>query len=207
MFTVWCNDIWSKVCVSCLHYICLSHVFDDHIQNIIYRISADISDIRIFFLPNIIICISPKNPKSVGPYFLPSRTTWLAEACKIENKLKCKIWNSLIKNLRWNRCQARKTVCEEYQGISSTALNGPCCTHRWAEGSKRTSPDMWADPAADPSIQRNVSFMHVLRGGVTLEVLAAVDVTVAELDLCIKTVRGSEGWRGRGGVESHLKSC
>ncbi len=43
-------------------------VFDNHIQNIMHRISADISDIGIFFLSIICIDISPKNPVSVGPW-------------------------------------------------------------------------------------------------------------------------------------------
>ncbi len=37
------------------------------IQNIIYVMSADISDIGIFLLPNVISGIGPKTPISVGP--------------------------------------------------------------------------------------------------------------------------------------------
>ncbi len=68
-FIVRCNDVWNKICwISCLHYISLSHVFDNYIQNIICRISADISDIGIFLLPDIVIGIGPKNPISDRPY-------------------------------------------------------------------------------------------------------------------------------------------
>ncbi len=40
----------------------LLHTFDNHIQNISYRISADISDMGIFLLPN--IGIGSKSPIS-----------------------------------------------------------------------------------------------------------------------------------------------
>ncbi len=38
---------------------------DNHIQNITFKILADISDIGIFLLPDTVINISPKNPISV----------------------------------------------------------------------------------------------------------------------------------------------
>ncbi len=45
----------------------LAYVFDYYIQNIVSKILANISDIGIFFLPNIGIDICPKNPMAVGP--------------------------------------------------------------------------------------------------------------------------------------------
>ncbi len=73
MFTGQYADVWNKVCrISCLNNISLLHIFDNHIQNISYVISANISDIGMFLLLNIGIGISPKNPISVGPYSTPT---------------------------------------------------------------------------------------------------------------------------------------
>ncbi len=47
-------------------YIGLPHVFDNHIQSIIYRILANYIGFLNFLAPNIVIGVSPKNPKS--PY-------------------------------------------------------------------------------------------------------------------------------------------
>ncbi len=49
--------------------ISLVHIFDYYIQNVMYKISADILDIGIVLFPNIGIGISPKNTVLVGPYF------------------------------------------------------------------------------------------------------------------------------------------
>ncbi len=58
VFTGQYTDVWSKFCrILCLHNVSLLHVFDNHIQNISYRISTNIFDIGIFVLPDIgIVC-------------------------------------------------------------------------------------------------------------------------------------------------------
>ncbi len=67
-FTGQYTEVWNEVgWISGLHNISLLHVFDNHIENIIYRIWADILDISIFLLPNISIGTGPKNPISVRP--------------------------------------------------------------------------------------------------------------------------------------------
>ncbi len=71
MFTVQRTYFWNKVWkVSCLHFLSLSHVSDNHIQNITCRILVDISDIKIFLLPIYRYQHHPKKiPFQLGPNF------------------------------------------------------------------------------------------------------------------------------------------
>ncbi len=54
-----------EIKTSCLHYISLPQVFDNHIQAILYLYIK--SYIQIFFLPNMHIGIAPKIPYQLGP--------------------------------------------------------------------------------------------------------------------------------------------
>ncbi len=66
VFAVYSTDVGNKgFQIPCLHYMSLQ-VFDYYIQNIIYKILANISDIGIFLLPNIRCGSGPKNPILVG---------------------------------------------------------------------------------------------------------------------------------------------
>ncbi len=66
MLTVHCADVWKKFVryPASITYRCYTY---NHIQNIVFRILAEISDIGIFLLPNISIGIGHKYPVSVGP--------------------------------------------------------------------------------------------------------------------------------------------
>ncbi len=61
------KNAWASDLKRCDHVVSLLYVFDNHIQTVSCRISADVLDIGIVLLPNIGIGIGPKNPILVGP--------------------------------------------------------------------------------------------------------------------------------------------
>ncbi len=72
MFTLPCAEVWNKACynvqISCLHYMSLTQVLDNHIQRILCTISAHIYRISEFSYSQLwLTASSPKIPYRSGP--------------------------------------------------------------------------------------------------------------------------------------------